>query len=155
MHWRARLLDGHVCDWMVIAHYGDIFSTLFGRVLWNLLMIPFYLLFCGPIALYSFFRSVYNFGPDHRKRSLISILLEPVPPEEHYHTSDNGKGRIYHSANVSPRKILRNRRMNSKDDFNRRKRNISRYKADCKQLGGCRMVQRQYKCPTYHITRLS
>ena len=149
-----------------LLHIMEIFfSTLFGRVLWNLLMILFYLLFCGPIALYSFFKSVYNFGPDHRKRSLISILLEPVPPEEHYHTPDDGKGRTYHSANVIPRKVLRNRRLNSKDDFNRRKRTISqrrivqrdfsRYKAHCKELEGCCMVQRQYQCPNNHITPLS
>ncbi len=32
-----------------------------------------------PIILFTFFRSIYNFGPEHCKRSLYDILTNPVP----------------------------------------------------------------------------
>jgi len=31
------------------------------------------------ITLYPFFWSVYDFGPEHRKRSLFGVLRNPVP----------------------------------------------------------------------------
>ena len=40
------------------------------------------IVFCRPIASYSFFKSLYDFGPV--QHSLLEILVEPVPPEEYY-----------------------------------------------------------------------
>ena len=45
---------------------------------WSLIQVAFVLL----ITFYSFFRYVYDFGPKHRKRSLLDILLNPVPGVE-------------------------------------------------------------------------
>ena len=36
-------------------------------------------IFTVPIILFTFFRNIYNFGPKHRKRSLLEILRNPVP----------------------------------------------------------------------------
>jgi hypothetical protein len=50
-------------------------SSWIGRFWWNLIQIFFII----PITIYTFFRGVYDFGPKHRKRSLLDILWNPVP----------------------------------------------------------------------------
>ena len=40
------------------------------------------IVFVIPITFYTFFKHVYDFGPKHRKRSFLDILLNPVPGVE-------------------------------------------------------------------------
>jgi hypothetical protein len=86
---------------------------------WFFLIIPVYaiakavfLTFFGmPILFYSFYKSVYDFGPAHiKKRSLIDIIKQPVPDEvpltmiERYSCSTNkrryGWHQIHHSNTI-------------------------------------------------------
>ena len=55
-------------SWIAISSY-------IGRFWWSILQV----IFVVPITLYTFFWSVYDFGPKHRKRSLFDILRNPVP----------------------------------------------------------------------------
>ncbi len=55
-------------SWIAISSYT-------GRFWWSILQV----IFVVPITLYTFFWSVYDFGPKHRKRSLFDILRNPVP----------------------------------------------------------------------------
>ena len=55
-------------SWIAISSYT-------GRFWWSILQV----IFVVPIMLYTFFWSVYDFGPKHRKRSLFDILRNPVP----------------------------------------------------------------------------
>ena len=55
-------------SWIAISSYT-------GRFWWSI----FRVLFIVPITLYTFFRTVYDFGPKHCKRSLFDILRNPVP----------------------------------------------------------------------------
>ena len=58
-------------SWVALTSYT-------GQFWWSLIQVTFVL----PITFYSFFRYVYDFGPKHRKRSLLDILLNPVPGVE-------------------------------------------------------------------------
>jgi len=53
-------------------------SSYVGRFWWSLIQIVFVI----PITFYTFFKHVYDFGPKHRKRSFLDILLNPVPGVE-------------------------------------------------------------------------
>ena len=55
-------------SWLFISSYT-------GRFWWFICQV----IFVVPITLYTFFRGVYDFGPKHRKRSLLDILRNPVP----------------------------------------------------------------------------
>jgi hypothetical protein len=50
-------------------------SSYTGRFWWSI----FQVIFVVPITLYTFFQAIYDFGPKHRKRSLLDILRNPVP----------------------------------------------------------------------------
>jgi hypothetical protein len=65
--------------WMFITSY-------LGRFWWSVLLW----IFIVPINLFTFFWSIYTFGPKHCKQSLIEILCNPVPGIEF-------KGRIHKS----------------------------------------------------------
>jgi hypothetical protein len=36
-------------------------------------------IFIVPVVFYTFYKSVYDFGPKHRKRTLMDIITNPVP----------------------------------------------------------------------------
>jgi hypothetical protein len=77
MHQWSRFLT-----WVALTSYTAQFW-------WSLIQVAFVL----PITFYSFFRYIYDFGPKHRKRSLIDILLNPVPGVEF-------EGRIGETHNI-------------------------------------------------------
>jgi len=54
-------------SWIAISSYT-------GQFWWSI----FQVLFIVPITLYTFFRTVYDFGPKHCKRSHFNILRNPV-----------------------------------------------------------------------------
>ncbi len=97
-----------------------IMVSLPGRILWWLIAVvtgPFLL---GPIALYTFFKSVYNFGPSHRHRSIWEMLMQPVPDESYYHTINNRgliKTRRLSHPNRVRRRVIRSRRYCSRQDY--------------------------------------
>ena len=61
-----------------------IFGLLLGSWLGYVPLLVLRILCCGPIALYLFYKGIYNFGPDHQKRSLWTILTQPVPDSTFY-----------------------------------------------------------------------
>jgi hypothetical protein len=62
-------------SWIAISSYT-------GHFWWMVLQLILQVVFIVPITFHGFFWYVYNFGPEHRKRSLYDILLNPVPGEE-------------------------------------------------------------------------
>ena len=53
------------------------------RLLRSLMTCIFYIIFGVPIVFWTFYKSVYNFGPEHiPTRSLFDILKQPVPNEQ-------------------------------------------------------------------------
>jgi hypothetical protein len=55
------------------------------QLYWKILVVYFSSYLCRsdhPITLYTFFRTIYDFGPKHCKRSLLDILRNPVPGTE-------------------------------------------------------------------------
>ena len=82
--WIERTRDElilQIAQWLIFVIWL-FFTSAFGRIVWSIILIPFYTLFGGPIALYAFFKSVYDFGPEHRQRSLYHIISQPVPSKE-------------------------------------------------------------------------
>jgi len=70
--WIERTRDElilQIAQWLIFVIWL-FFTSAFGRIVWSIILIPFYTLFGGPIALYAFFKSVYDFGPEHCQRSL-------------------------------------------------------------------------------------
>ena len=55
-------------SWIAISSYT-------GQFWWSIFQVLFMVL----ITLYTLFRTVYDFGPKHCKRSLFDILRNPVP----------------------------------------------------------------------------
>jgi hypothetical protein len=84
-HWMGCLL------WLFVTSYSGRFWLSILR--W---------IFIVRIILFTFFRNIYNFGPKHRKRSLIEILCNPVPGIEF-------KGRLNESKDFES---LKRRRFN-------------------------------------------
>ncbi len=68
MIWFKISISGHA------SSRGSQFPVI-GRFWWSILQV----IFVVPITLYTFFRTIYDFGPKHRKRSLFDILQNPVP----------------------------------------------------------------------------
>jgi len=69
------------------------------------------IVFIVPITFYTFYKSIYDFGPAHRKRSFIDILSQPVPGvefEEQHDDSNLHSRRRFHHKIVS-RRLLRNK----------------------------------------------
>jgi hypothetical protein len=83
--------------------------------MWSLIQV----FFIVPITIYTFFRGVYDFGPKHRKRTLLDILLNPVPGiefEGRLGESDDFDSlrRRRFNHNIVACRIARNRRLNAK-----------------------------------------
>ena len=115
---------------------------------------PLQLILCGPIALYSFFKGVYEFGPAHRQRSLWQILMQPEPPAEFWITQQDHTVHRYNPNPVS-RRVMRDKRVHSKRDFKLMKnRQRDRMQSDLLQ-GGANYSLPQFKCPHSKITPIS
>ena len=91
-------------------------TTTFGRALWSIISTVLCIVFIVPITFYTFYKSIYDFGPAHRKRSFIDILSQPVPGvefEEQHDDSNLHSRRRFHHKIVS-RRLLRNKILSSK-----------------------------------------
>ena len=75
--WFSIDLIQELYQWSRFLSWIWLFSYT-GRFWWSIFQIVFVI----PITLYTFFWSVYDFGPRHRKRSLLDILRNPVPSIE-------------------------------------------------------------------------
>ncbi len=120
------------------------------RTFWSVLYHAF---ISGSIAVYALFKSVYDFGPVHRRRSLVEILKNPVPSYNEYYYRYKSFNRVERgrrwsrrkflvksNPNVVPRRVIRDRNVLSEDDFARSQRE---FRLD------------QYKCPHSKITPIS
>ena len=81
-----------------------ILSSRLGNFVWMVGAMIFSILFWCPIAIYAFYKSVYDFGPV--QRSLWEILTEPVPPERYY-VEDQAR----FLPRPVPRKVCRNKKI--------------------------------------------
>ncbi len=70
----------HSTDYLVLQFIVYLFSTTrFGQFIWSIISMVLCIVCIVPTVFYSFYKSVYNFGPKHCKCSLKDILLNPVP----------------------------------------------------------------------------
>ena len=93
------------------------------RLLRSLMVYIFYAIFGVPIVFWSFYKSVYNFGPEHMpKRSFLGILKQPVPSEQNQDTKKVRRrswagcklGRMSFRPRPISRKITRNKKLQDK-----------------------------------------
>ena len=119
-----------------------------GQILWPIISLPMYILLCGPIALYIFFKHVYEFGPEHRRRPISQILFQPVPPKETGIQLDSGKRVTRFLPNPVPRIVARNTRLCSREDVLHQRSLRQRRRSS----EGRRIASRQYRCPNSKIT---
>jgi hypothetical protein len=107
-------------------------TSLPGRILWWIIAVitgPFLI---GPIALYAFFESVYNFGPRHRQRSVWQILFNPDPDASYYVNIDDMKLVKMFRPNRCRRRIVRSKRYCSAEDYHLHRQRIRHGLIDCK-----------------------
>jgi hypothetical protein len=86
-------------------------TTKFGQTLWSIISTVLCIVFIVPIVFYTFYKSIYDFGPAHRKWSFIDILSQPVPGidfEEKHDDSNSHLRRRFNHKMVSCR-LLRTR----------------------------------------------
>jgi len=95
-------------------------TTKFGRTLWSIFLTVLCIVFIVPIVFYTFYKSIYDFGPKHRKQSFIDILSQPVPGIEFEeqthrktHQADSSLRRRFNHRLVNCR-LLRNKILSSK-----------------------------------------
>jgi len=91
-------------------------TTTFGQALWSIISTVLCIVFIVPITFYTFYKSIYDFGPAHRKQSFIDILSQPVPGiefEEQYDDSNFHSRRRFHHKMVN-RRLLRNKTLSLK-----------------------------------------
>jgi hypothetical protein len=98
----ASLLN-QVFQWLLFL-IRLFFTTRLGRILWSFLLMVLCTVFIVPIVFHSFYKSVYNFWPKHRKRSFWEIMTQPVPGIEF-------EGRLGKSADLDS---LQRRQFNHK-----------------------------------------
>jgi hypothetical protein len=55
------------------------FTTRLGQTIWAFYLTVLCHVFIVSIVFHSFYKSVYDFGPKHRKQSFWEILTQPVP----------------------------------------------------------------------------
>ena len=81
-------------------------TTKFGRAIWSIISTVLCIVFIVPIVFYTFYKSIYDFGPAHRKQSFIDILSQPVPGidfEEKHDDSNSHLRRRFNHKMVSRR----------------------------------------------------
>ena len=132
-------------------------STRVWGSLWSLLTTTLYVIFIVPIVFYSFYKSVYDFGPKNRKRTFVQIWRDPTPPESEYEWDDKRwEGNEFFSRdnpNIIPRRVMRRaKRYLSKEDRKAEAKHRQRAFKDER-----RFIHRvvQYKCPVGVITPLA
>ena len=74
-------------------------TTKFGRALWLILSTDLCIVFIVLIVFYTFYKSIYDFGPAHRKRSFIDILSQPVPGIDFEEQHDDSNSHLRHRFN--------------------------------------------------------
>ena len=90
-------------------------TTKFGRALWLILSTDLCIVFIVPIVFYTFYKSIYDFGPAHRKRSFIDILSQPVPGIDFEEQHDDSNSHLRHRFNhkMISHRLLRNKTLSS------------------------------------------
>ena len=84
-HWLNITYDDIISqlqDWSWFIVHQAFYTTMtlsLGQYLWLALITIIQVLFCGPIVIYSFYESVYNYGPVWR--SFMDIMLIQFHPK--------------------------------------------------------------------------
>jgi hypothetical protein len=65
-------------QWLLYLAYVFL-TTKFRQALWFVISTVLCVVFIVPIVFYTFYKSVYDFGPKHCKRTLMDITTNPVP----------------------------------------------------------------------------
>ncbi len=65
-------------QWLLYLAYVFL-TTKFGQALWFVISTVLCTVFIVPIVFYTFYKSIYDFGLKHRKRTLMDIITIPVP----------------------------------------------------------------------------
>jgi hypothetical protein len=65
-------------QWLLYLAYV-LLTTKFVQALWFVISTVLCAVFIVPIIFYTFYNSVYDFGPKHRKWTLMDIITNPVP----------------------------------------------------------------------------
>ena len=148
-------LHEQCAEWFFFILWACMFSCV-GRWIGSFLWTIFCVLFCGPLALWAFYKHCNNFGPSHTHRSLSQILRSPVPPQEFYY-ANNSDTRLneYTWANPVARKIMRSKRYISTQDRRLRRHEHREHREFVSQFKLGRLKQPQYKCPHNKITPLA
>ena len=115
-------------------------------------MTTLQVIFIVPIVFYSFYSSVYNFGPKHRRRTFSEIYQDPVPPEESFFWNERGQLYTRDNPNIVPRKVMRSKRFLSKQD---RRDQAKHRRLKFKDQRRIIPQTTQYKCPTSEITPMT
>ena len=96
----------------------NLFLTAkFGRAIWSIIPTVLCIVFIVPIVFYTFYKSIYDFGPAHRKRSFIDILSQPAPGiefKETKHDDSNSHLRCRFNHKIISCRVLRNKILSSK-----------------------------------------
>ena len=105
-------------QWILYLAYVFL-TTKFGQALWFVTSTVLCTVFIVPIVFYTFYKSVYDFGPKHCKRTLMDIISNPVPRIEfegqlrESDTFDSFQRRRF-NHNAVERKLQRNKMLSSK-----------------------------------------
>ncbi len=65
-------------QWLLYLAYVFL-TTKFRQALWFVTSTVLCTVFIVPIVFYTFYKSVYDFGPKHCKQTLMNIITNPVP----------------------------------------------------------------------------
>jgi hypothetical protein len=105
-------------QWLLYLAYVFL-TTKFGQALWFVTSTVLCAVSIVPIVIYTFYKSDYDFGPKHRKQTLIDIITNPVPGIEfegrlgESDTFDSFQQRRF-NHNAVERKLQRNKTLLSK-----------------------------------------
>jgi hypothetical protein len=114
MLFMASLINQTI-QWLLFG--ANLFlTTTFGRALWSIISTVLCIVLIVPIVFYTFYRSIYDFGPAHCKLSFIDILSQPVPgiDFEGQHDDSNSHLRCRFNPKMISRRLLRNKILSSK-----------------------------------------
>ncbi len=91
-------------------------TTKFGRALWSVISTVLCSVFIVLIVFYTFYKSIYDFGPAHCKQSFIDILSQPVPGIDFKEKDDDSNSHLRRRFNhkMVSHKLLRNKILSSK-----------------------------------------
>jgi hypothetical protein len=116
---RFLIMTSTQVTWQSLNWIGFLFWTFMNSYTGRFWLSFLCWMFIVPIVLFTFFRSIYNFGPEHCKQSFFDILSNPVPGIEF--KGRDGESNALNSFrqrcfnhNLVARRIARNKHLSAK-----------------------------------------